>query len=61
MQQQAYGVDENMPLLALDFLARIVARRIDAAPPFFSAFHALAVDDGGVGPTSRSDCSRHCS
>jgi hypothetical protein len=38
MQQQAYCIDENMPLLALDFLARIVTRRIDADPPCMGPF-----------------------
>ena len=49
VQQQALRIDENMPLLALDQLARIKAVRIDARPPFFCAFHALAVDDAGGG------------
>ena len=38
---------ENVPLLALDLLARIVPMRINARPPFYRAFHALAVDDRG--------------
>ena len=33
-QQQAERVDQDVPLLALDLLARVVARRIDARPPF---------------------------
>ena len=45
----------DVQLLALDLsatsslslLARIVPVRINARPPFFCAFHALAVDDGG--------------
>src|SRR5208282_5042804 len=41
------GIDEDVPLLALDLLARVVARRIDAGPPFSRALDALAVDDGG--------------
>jgi hypothetical protein len=36
-----------MAFLALDLLARIIAMRIDAGPPLFSALHALAVDDSG--------------
>jgi hypothetical protein len=32
VQQQAYRIDENMPLLAFDLLARIVAMRVDASP-----------------------------
>src|SRR3990172_8296162 len=38
-----------MPLLTLDFLSCIVADRINRAPPFFCAFHALTVDNGGCG------------
>ncbi len=40
VQQQALRVGQNMPLLALDQLARIKAGRVDAAPPFrrFSRF-----------------------
>ena len=40
VHQQALRIDENVPLLALDLLARIVARRIDRAPLFrrFSRF-----------------------
>ena len=34
MNQQALRIDENMPLLALDQLARIEPMRIDAGPPF---------------------------
>lgn len=34
MKQEAYGVDEDVTLLAFDLLARIVAARVDAAPPF---------------------------
>ena len=35
VQQQALRIDQNIPLLALDQLARIEAGRIDAqAPPF---------------------------
>jgi hypothetical protein len=38
VEQQAYCVDKNVPLLALDLLARIVAVRIDARPPFSALF-----------------------
>src|SRR5664280_2808774 len=34
VHQEALRVDENMSLLAFDFLARIIAMRIDATPPF---------------------------
>jgi hypothetical protein len=32
MNQQALRIDENMPLLALDLLSRVVARRINRSP-----------------------------
>ena len=38
VQQQTQRIDENMPLLALDLLARIEAGRIDAGPPFSALF-----------------------
>ena len=34
VDQEALRVDEDMPLLTLDFLARIIAVRVDAEPPF---------------------------
>ena len=33
-QRKTRHIDEDVPLLALDFLASIVAMRIDADPPF---------------------------
>ncbi len=38
VKQQAYRIDKNVALLTLDFLTRIVARRIDAGPPFSAPF-----------------------
>ena len=38
VQQQTQRIDENMPLLALDQLARIEPVRIDAGPPFSALF-----------------------
>ena len=38
MQQQAYGIDEDMALLAFDLFSRVVAVRIDATPPFSALF-----------------------
>ena len=34
MKQEAYGIDEDVTLLTVNLLARIVAARVDAAPPF---------------------------
>jgi hypothetical protein len=38
VEQQTHGVYENVALLALDLLGRIVAVRIDARPPFSALF-----------------------
>ena len=38
MNQQALRIDENVPLLALDLLARIVPVRINARPPLYGTF-----------------------
>ncbi len=37
-EDQAEGVDQEMTLLALDLLARVIARRVDARPPFSAPF-----------------------
>lgn len=34
VQQQPYRIDKDMPLLTFDFLACIIAIRVDAGPPF---------------------------
>jgi hypothetical protein len=58
-QQQAQRVYENMALLALDLLARVVAMRIDAAPPFSALFTLWLSMMAAVGLTSRSPRSLH--
>jgi hypothetical protein len=47
MKQEAYGIDEDVTLLAFDLLARIIAIRVDAAPPFSAPLDALAFNDAG--------------
>jgi hypothetical protein len=42
MNQQALRIDENMPLLALDLLSRIVARRINRSPPYMGRLKSSA-------------------
>ena len=59
VQQQAQRVYENMALLALDLLARIIAMRIDAGPPFSALFTLWLSMMAAVGLASRSPCSRH--
>ena len=38
LQQKAYRIDENVPLLAFDLFARIIAMRVNAGPPFSALF-----------------------
>ena len=38
VQQQSYRIDKDMPLLAFDLLARIIAIGIDAGPPISALF-----------------------
>jgi hypothetical protein len=42
VQQQTQRVYENVALLALDFLARIIAMRIDAGPPYMGPLKSSA-------------------
>ena len=58
MQQQAYRIDENMPLLAFDLLARVIAGRINAGPPFSAPFTLWLSMMQAVGLASRSAASR---
>jgi hypothetical protein len=59
VQQQAERIYENMAFLPLDFLTRIIARRIDASPPFSALFTLWLSMMAAVGLASRSPCSRH--
>ncbi len=59
VQEQALRVDQNMPLLALDQLARVKAGRIDARPPFSALFTLWLSMMQAVGLASRSAFSRH--
>jgi len=38
LHQQALCIDKDVALFAFDFLPRVVAARIDAAPPFSAPF-----------------------
>jgi hypothetical protein len=42
VEQETYGVDKNVPLLALDLLARIVPVRINARPPYMGRLKSSA-------------------
>ena len=59
VEQEAYRVDQDMPLLALDLLARIVAMRVDRGPPFSALFTLWLSITHAVGLPSRPICSRH--
>jgi hypothetical protein len=59
VQQKALGVYENMALLTLDLLARIIAVRIDPRPPFSALLTLWLSMMAAVGLTSRSANSRH--
>ena len=59
VEQQTQRVYENMALLALDLLARIVAMRIDASPPFSALFTLWLSMMAALGLASRSSFSRH--
>jgi len=38
VQQKAYRINEDMPFLALDLFARVIAARVDVGPPFSALF-----------------------
>jgi len=59
VEQQAQRVYENMALLALDLLAGIVARRVDARPPFSALLTLWLSMIAAVGLASRAAASRH--
>ena len=59
VEQQTQRIYENMALLALDLLARIIAVRIDPGPPFSALFTLWLSMMAAVGLASRSLCSRH--
>ena len=58
-QQQAFCVDQNVALLALDQFAGIEARRVDARPPFSALFTLWLSRMQAVGLASRAAVSRH--
>src|SRR4051794_462994 len=73
LEQQALGVDQDMTLLASDLLAAVIARRVNAAPPFsalltlwLSMIAALGLASRPAPPTpgmphrARGECGRAC-
>jgi len=59
VDQQAQRIYENVALLALDLLARIITMRINPGPPFSALFTLWLSMMAAVGLASRSSCSRH--
>ena len=59
MQQEAYRIDQDVPLLALDLLACVIAARVDAGPPFSALLMLWLSITHAVGLASRPICSRH--
>ncbi len=59
VQQQAEGVDDDVPLAARDFLARVVTLRVDRRPPFCAALALWLSRIATVGSRLRPDASRN--
>ncbi len=57
-KDQAEGVDQEMALLALDLLARVIARRVDARPPFSAPFTLWLSITPALGEAPRPSNSR---
>jgi hypothetical protein len=58
VQEETKRIDENVPLAALDLLARIVALRIDRRPPFWAPLALWASMIAAVGLAARPSRSR---
>ncbi len=58
IQQEAQRVDQDVPFATLDFLARVVARRIEPRPPFCEPLAVCESIMATVGLGSRPSCSR---
>lgn len=59
VEQKSLRVYEKMALLSLDFLARVIAMRIDLGPPFSALLTLWLSMMQAVGLASRSNFSRH--
>jgi hypothetical protein len=55
--QQALRIDQDVALLAVDLLASVVARRVDAAPPFSAPLTLWLSMMAAVGLASRAAAS----
>jgi len=59
VHQQALGIDEDVPLLALDLLAGVITRRINRRPPFSALLTLWLSMIAAVGLASREAAWRH--
>ena len=59
VQQKPLRIYKDMPLLSLDLLAGVIARRIDLDPPFSALFTLWLSMMAAVGLASRPAKSRH--
>ena len=59
LEQQALGVYQDMTLLAPDLLAAVIARRVNAAPPFSALLTLWLSMIAALGLASRPANSRH--
>ena len=60
-EEVTFGVDEGVALNAFNFLARIIADRINGGPPFSVALATCVSMIDAVGSRSRPQVSRHLS
>ncbi len=58
VEDQAEGVDKQVAFLALDLLARVIARRVDARPPFSALFTLWLSIAPALGEAARPSNSR---
>ena len=58
-EEVTFGVDEGVALNTFNFLARIIADRINGDPPFSVAFATCVSMIAAVGSPSRPQVSRH--
>jgi len=59
VQNQALGVYQQVTLLALDLLSRVVAVRVDRGPPFSALLTLWLSMIAALGLASREAWSRH--
>jgi hypothetical protein len=58
VQREAQRVDQDMSLLSFDFLARVIARRVDPRPPFSAPLTLWLSMIAAVGLAALSACAR---